>query len=214
LSQLNIDTSLGMIHRVQSGDDVAWQEFAIRCASILEQWARWRGLQSADAEDIAQDGLLIVLARIRDFRHEGRGSLRAWLRAIAWRCVSQARPRAGTGSAADAHELQERYRRAEDHIAELEEHFDRLQQLDLLHQSMNAVRERVRPQTWEAFRLLMLEQLSGPDVAALLQMQPDAVYAAKARVQRLISAEIRRRQNNNPPASWRHTDGLSLHDVD
>lgn len=192
LNTFQLDTSLGMLRRVQSGDGQAWSDFAARTAFILNQWARWKRLQTADAEDLTHDALLVVLAKIQSFKHSGRGSFRAWLRAIAWRCLCEANARNENLSRPD---LADRYRRTEDQIVELEEQFDRLQQLDLLHSCMQSVRQRVRPQTWEAFRLLAMECLSGATVAAQLDMQVDAVHAAKARVQRLISAEIRRRQN-------------------
>ncbi len=189
-----LDTSLGMLRRVQSGDDQAWAEFATRAASILRHWARWKRLQVADAEDLTHDALLVVISKIQSFKHSGRGSFRAWLRAIAWRCLCEAHSEKEDLSRP---ELTERYRRAEDQIAELEEEFDRLQQLDLLKSCMLAVQHRVQAQTWDAFRLLTLEGLSGPATATQLSMQLDAVHAAKARVQKLISAEIRRRRNHS-----------------
>jgi RNA polymerase sigma factor (sigma-70 family) len=183
-----------MLRRVQSGDDQAWAEFATRAASILRHWARWKRLQVADAEDLTHDALLVVISKIQSFKHSGRGSFRAWLRAIAWRCLCEAHSEKEDLSRP---ELTERYRRAEDQIAELEEEFDRLQQLDLLKSCMLAVQHRVQAQTWDAFRLLTLEGLSGPATATQLSMQLDAVHAAKARVQKLISAEIRRRRNHS-----------------
>ncbi|MEY3173872.1 MAG: hypothetical protein RLZZ436_1786 [Planctomycetota bacterium] len=181
-----------MLRRVQSGDVQAWSDFAARAASILNQWARWKRLQTADAEDLTHDALLVVLAKIQSFKHSGRGSFRAWLRAIAWRCHCEANARHENLS---RQSLADRYRRTEDQIAELEEQFDQLQQLDLLRCCMQSVQKRVRTQTWEAFRLLAIECLSGAAAAAQLEMQIDAVHAAKARVQKLISAELRRRQN-------------------
>ncbi|MEY2725562.1 MAG: hypothetical protein RLZZ458_1429 [Planctomycetota bacterium] len=194
---LTSDTSTGMIGRVQAGDDRAWVEFANRCALILEQWGLWRGLQPADTQDLVQDGLLVVLSKISEFRHSGRGSLRAWLRAIAWRCLCQARTR-NEPNPPDP-ELIDKYLRSEEQIMQLEEDFDRLQQLQQLSEAMQAVKGRVQSRTWDAFRLTALEHLPGPEVANQLQMHVTAVYAAKMRVQRLITVEIRRRQNAKSP---------------
>lgn len=188
-----LDTSLGVLGRVQAGDDRAWTEFATRAATILRHWARWKRLQIADAEDLTHDALLVVFSKIQGFKHSGRGSFRAWLRAIAWRCLCEAHSEKEDLARP---ELAERYREAEDQIAELDEEFDRLQQLDLLNSCMMTVQRRVQTQTWNAFRLVALEGLSGPAAAGQLSMQLDAVHAAKARVQRLISTEIRRRRNH------------------
>ncbi len=195
MNSSQLDTPLSLLNRVHTGDDQAWFDFSTRCAVILQQWARWNGLQAADAEDLTHDALLVVLAKVRDFRHAGRGSLRAWLRAIAWRCLRNAQARSADITRP---EIIEKYRRTEYQITDLEEQFDQLQQLDLLRECMQVVRQRVRPQAWEAFRLLAVDGVSGPAAAAQLQMQPEAVHAAKNRVQKLISTEIRRRQNALP----------------
>jgi RNA polymerase sigma factor (sigma-70 family) len=195
LNNFQLDTSLGLLNRVRSGEDQAWIDFSHRCAGVLYQWARWNGLQVADAEDLTHEAMLIVLAKIREFRHVGRGSLRAWLRAIAWRCLRTAQARQDD---VNRPEIIQKYRRSESQIADLQEQFDRLQQLDLLRECMQAVQLRVRPRSWEAFRLLAVEGLSGPAAAAQLDMNVEAVHAAKDRVQKLISAEIRRRRNSRP----------------
>ncbi len=187
------DTSIGMLNRVRTDDPQAWIDFSIRCSEILGQWARWNGMQSADAEDLTHEALLIVLAKFRFFRHAGRGSLRAWLRAIAWRCQQKNRNRPDL---IGRHQLQERCERAEHQIEELQEQFDRLQQLDLLRGCMAVVQQKVRPQTWEAFRLLAVENIPGPVVAEQLQIQVEAAYAARHRVQKLISVEFRKCRNS------------------
>jgi RNA polymerase sigma factor (sigma-70 family) len=185
-----------MLDRVRSGDERAWSDFARRAAAILAQWARWRRLQAADAEDLTHEALLVVLSKIHSFKHSGRGSFRAWLRAIAWRCLCEAQ---SDRENLARPELAERYLRTEDQIADLEEEFDQLQQIELLRSCLVSVQRRVRTQTWDAFRLVALEGLSGPAAAQQLHMQIDAVHAAKARVQKLLTAEIRRRQNHQLP---------------
>lgn len=196
LKNFQLDTSLGLLNRVRSGDDQAWIDFSNRCAGILHRWARGNGLQLADAEDLTHESMLIVLKKIRDFRHSGRGSLRAWLRAIAWRCHRTSLARLDDV----AHpEIIEKYRHLERQIADLEDQFDQLQQLDLLRECMQIVQQRVRPKSWEAFQLLAVEGVPGPTAAAQLHMRPEAIHAARNRVQKLISAEIRRRQNSKSP---------------
>lgn len=63
---------------------------------------------------------------------------------------------------------------------------------------MLSVQRRVRSQAWEAFQLLAVEGLSGQDAATKLNMRVDAVHAAKARVQKLITGQLRRRDNLRP----------------
>jgi RNA polymerase sigma-70 factor (ECF subfamily) len=53
-------------------------------------------------------------------------------------------------------------------------------------------RGRVEPQTWEAFRLLAREGLSGEEVAARLRMSVATVFKAKSRVLEFIRQEVKR----------------------
>jgi len=186
------DTSAGLIGRVQAGDGASWQAFCDRCQGVLADWCRWSRLREPDAEDVSQEAMLVVVSKIAGFRHSGRGSLRAWLRAIAWRCWCEAISRADRGDVAD---LAARYRRASDEIAELEREYERLTQVDLLERAMAVVRGRVQPRTWDAFWRSAMEGGSGADVGAVLGMSADCVHAARSRVQRLISVEVRRLNN-------------------
>lgn len=184
------ETSVGMLGRVQSGDSHAWNQVAQHCQQIILSWCRWRRVPVSEVDDITQDSLVIVLAKIRDFRRKGRGSLRAWLYAIAWRCRCDAIGKAE--SFARLREVREKYQEATNDIAALEEEFERLRKIDLLDRCMSIVRSRVQQKTWDAFRLHALERVSGADVAAELELSVEKVHAAKARVQRLIQVEMRR----------------------
>jgi len=62
----------------------------------------------------------------------------------------------------------------------------------LLEEAIAKVRPCVEPNTWEAFRLLTFEGLSGMETAVRLGMKVGAVYVAKSRVQQLLKEEIER----------------------
>ena len=69
---------------------------------------------------------------------------------------------------------------------QLEEVFDR----EVLEEALARVRQRVAPHTFEAFRLLTFEGLSGAEVAPRVGMQVTMVYVAKSKVQKLLREEI------------------------
>src|SRR5690349_5153446 len=58
------DTSLTLIERVQRfpPDQKAWDEFVRRYHPMILAWCRKWGLQTSDADDVAQDVLLKLLA--------------------------------------------------------------------------------------------------------------------------------------------------------
>ena len=62
--------------------------------------------------------------------------------------------------------------------------------LELLEAAKVRVRLRVAPHTWEAFRLLTFEGLSGPEAAPRVGMQVTMVYVARGKVQKMLREEI------------------------
>jgi RNA polymerase sigma-70 factor (ECF subfamily) len=172
---------------VQQGDSEAWREFSCRCFELIRQWCRWRHLHLAEADDVVQNSMLVVLKKIGCFRHSGRGSLRAWLRAIAWRCWSDAVARA---SRSQAEELNGQYELAVDEIAVLEAQYEQLRRTELMKQAMVIVRQRVRATTWQMFYRTALGDECGVKVAADMQVPLYVLYAARARVQRMLQQQV------------------------
>jgi RNA polymerase sigma factor (sigma-70 family) len=187
-SQRVSDTSVGLLGRVQQGDTEAWRDFAARCCDSIQDWCRWRHMHSLEADDIVQNSMLVVLKKIGGFTHSGRGSLRAWLRAIAWRCWSDAIARA---SRSQAEELNGQYELAIDEIALLDERYEQLRRMDLVKRAMVLVRQRVRNSTWEMFYRTAIGNESGIKVAAEMQVPLYILYASRSRVQRLLQREVR-----------------------
>ncbi|NKB16578.1 MAG: hypothetical protein HC774_06505 [Sphingomonadales bacterium] len=67
----------------QPQDAAAWRQFAQTYAPLVYGHLRKRGLQDADAADVAQDVLRTVAARIGQFEYDpARGSFRGWLLAV------------------------------------------------------------------------------------------------------------------------------------
>lgn len=189
LTQRSADTSLGLLGRVQAGDSEAWQEFTNRCYDVIRQWCRWHQVSGPDTDDVLQNSMLVVLQKIGAFRHTGRGSMRGWLKAIAWRCWCDAMARANRGA---LESLRKQYAVAVDEIAVLEQQYELLRQETLLQQAMLLVKQRVRPSTWSVFyRTAWLNEPCSV-VAGDLQIPAYVIHSARNRVQRMIQQEVRR----------------------
>jgi RNA polymerase sigma-70 factor (ECF subfamily) len=74
----------------------------------------------------------------------------------------------------------------EDLAGRLEQEYDR----ELLDLAMVRVSQRVADHTWEAFRLLAVECLSGAEVAQRLGIKVATAYVARSKVQRMIQDEL------------------------
>lgn len=184
-------TLLGRLAR-SPADEAAWAEFVQRYGPLIQGWCRRWGLQETDALDVTQNILLELARQMAGFRYDPAGSFRGWLKTVAYRAwcrflEARRRPGLGTGDSAVAG-LLESVAASDDLIQRLDEECNR----ELLEQAMARVRLRVQPHTWEAFRLLALEQKSGGEVAAALGIKVGTAYVAKGNVIKLIEEEIAR----------------------
>ncbi|MFM7036713.1 MAG: hypothetical protein ACKO2L_03235 [Planctomycetaceae bacterium] len=80
----------------------------------------------------------------------------------------------------------------------LEEEFRKLFEHQILEQAMDIVKSRVQASMWDAFRITALENAGGEIAAEICGLQINAVYAARYRVQRLITAEMRQLLEKDP----------------
>src|SRR6516225_6347994 len=171
-------------------DQAAWGEFVEHYGRHIYRWCRHWKLQDADAEDVTQDILLKLAQKFRDFAYDPARSFRGWLKTVAhhaWRdfADSPGRARAAAGDS-QVWELMQTLEAREDLVGKLEEAFD----LELLEAAKVRVRLRVAPHTWEAFRLVALENRPVAEVAARVNMQVAMVYVAKSKVQKMLREEI------------------------
>jgi RNA polymerase sigma-70 factor (ECF subfamily) len=179
-------TLLGRL-RSEPTDQSAWAEFVRRYGPHIYRWCRQQNLQEADAQDVTQNVLLKLAARLRSFEYDAGRSFRGWLRCVVRSALSDffaeqqflgGRPSESLNSAEAGDCL----------VQELEEEFDQ----ELLDEALDRVRHRVAPHRWEAFRLTALEGLSGNEVSARLGMPVATVFTAKSKIQRLVQQEIQR----------------------
>jgi RNA polymerase sigma-70 factor (ECF subfamily) len=183
-------TSLTLIDLLRrSPRDVgAWDRFVRRYRPRIYGWCRVRGLQEADAEDVAQDVIAILTRKMARFRYDPSRPFRAWLKTITYHALSDLmasrsraigdRPTPSLESIAARDDLDRR----------LDELFDR----ELLEMAMARVRARVAAPTWDAFRLTTFEGHSGAEASRMLGIPVASVFVAKHRVQKALREEIAR----------------------
>jgi RNA polymerase sigma-70 factor (ECF subfamily) len=187
-------TLLGRLARVPT-DQAAWGEFAERYGAKIFGWCRccWH-LQEADAEDVTQEVLAKLAQKLQSFAYDPARSFRAWLKTVvhhAWRDFLASRARRETGSGdTGVLEMLQSVQARDDLVAELDEEFAR----DLLEEAIARVRARVQPHTWEAFRLLAFEGLSGALVAERLGIKVATAFVARSKVQKMLEEEVHRLQ--------------------
>src|SRR5262245_23043942 len=177
----------------QPASGQAWAKFVDRYGPKVFRWCRARGLQHADAENVAQEVLSRFAKVARSFTYDpAKSGFRAWLRTVTRNAlidlVRDSRKAAQGYSDPHVLEALESLEAADSLEQELEDEFRR----ELLDQAMALVRLRVDPKTWQAFELLTVEGKSGKEVAERLGMSVAAVYMAKSRIVDMLEAEVHR----------------------
>jgi RNA polymerase sigma-70 factor (ECF subfamily) len=178
-------------------DQAAWGAFAERYARKIYGWCRHWQLQEADAEDVTQQVLLKLAQKMRSFSYDPSRSFRAWLKTVAhhaWQDWLDSRRRPGAGSGdSRVGELLETVQARDQLVEQLDEEFAR----EVLDEAMARVRLRVQSHTWEAFRLLAVEGLSGAAAAERLGMKVATAFVARSKVQKMLQEEVRRLEGSD-----------------
>jgi RNA polymerase sigma-70 factor (ECF subfamily) len=177
--------------RHNPSNEAAWDEFVEQYGRHIYRWCRQWHLQDADAEDVAQEILLKLARKLRDFAYNPESSFRGWLKTVAhhaWRDFVDGRSLARPIGDEQVWALLQSVEAREDLIQKLEEAFDH----ELLEAAKVQVRLRVAPHTWEAFRLVAIEGLPVAEVATSVHMQVAMVYVAKSKVQKMLHEEIQK----------------------
>jgi RNA polymerase sigma factor (sigma-70 family) len=192
-SQQDTSPSLFELLRQDPRNQSAWTTFADRYGRLIHHWCTRWGLQQDDAEDVTQNVLLQVSRQMGRFEYDPNGSFRAWLKTVAYRAwcdfLSQRSRRNDHGSGDSAVlQMLNSVEARDGFLEQLEEEWNR----ELLEEAMRRVRARVRPPTWEAFRLMTQEDLSGQETATKLGMNVGTVWVAKSKVQKMLYEEIQK----------------------
>jgi RNA polymerase sigma-70 factor (ECF subfamily) len=174
----------------------AWERFLSQYEPLIRGWCRRFGVRGADADEVSAMVLLKLGQRMRSFTYDPSRRFRAWLRTVVNSQVKEffsraARPGGDTSGSDQLAQLADPTAAADALCQQLEEE---RRQRGLLDVALELVRQRVEPQTWQAFALTALEDGKGADVAARLGIKLNAVYKARSRVIQLLEQEVDRLQ--------------------
>ena len=187
------ETPVSLLERLRrQPDGESWNRLVALYGPLLKGWLRAYGLQEADADDVAQDVLAVVVREIARFQHGRQGAFRAWLRTILvnrlrgfWRS-RQAHPQAAGDS--DVLKLLEQL---EDPGSDLSRRWDEQHDRQIAGQLLALLEPTFTTATWQAFRRQVLDGARAAVVAAELGITVNAALLAKSRVLRRLRQEAR-----------------------
>jgi RNA polymerase sigma factor (sigma-70 family) len=165
-------------------DEQAWAEFVAIYTPLVDRLARAKGLQAADAADLAQEVFRAVAGAIDRYDPDpARGSFRGWLFRIARNLMinllaaRRVRPQA-TGDS-DVQDLLERVPAPDSAETAF---FDTEYRRRIFLWAADQVRAEFRPSTWHAFWLTAVEGHDPKAAAEANGISVGAVYIARSRV--------------------------------
>jgi RNA polymerase sigma-70 factor (ECF subfamily) len=159
-------------------DEDAWRQFVELYAPLVYGYARNQGLQNADAADLSQEVLRVVVGAIGRLDYDpSRGAFRNWLFTVVrrklsnWRRAQQNRPDTGDGAL-------EQCPVPDPQEAEWELQWQRR----VFAWACEQVRGDVRDLTWQAFWKTAVDGQPAQQVADELGLSLTRVYNARSRV--------------------------------
>jgi RNA polymerase sigma-70 factor (ECF subfamily) len=183
-----LHTRASLLARLRdAGDHTSWQTFVDVYGPVLYRYARRRGLQDADASDVAQEVLAEVARCIRAFEYQPeRGRFRDWLGTVLRRRLARFWERQKRGGGAAGAEVLDDLA-APQRDAEWTDEFNG----HVLRVALERIRPHFEEATWEVFERAWLRSRPAAETAAELGLSIDVVYKAKSRVLKRLEEEVR-----------------------
>lgn len=178
-------TRPSLLLRIRDGNDSeAWEQFVDLYAPLVFRYGRRRGMQEADAADLAQEVLWEIAGSIEKLNYDRQlGRFRSWLykvtqyRFIHW-YKRQVRAAVGSGDSKTQLSLEQLV----DENSNDNDKWDIDYQRHLFQWAAERVKRQFRESTWMAFWQTAIEGRTPKSVASELNISVGAVYIARNRV--------------------------------
>lgn len=187
-----METSVSLLERLAGapGED-DWRHLLELYQPLLRAWMARMSVPDADADDLAQEALVVVFREVGSFRRRGPGAFRGWLRTILTNRVRvyfrdrKYRPTA-TGDSDFLRQLDD----LEAPGSELSRLWDREHDEHVAAVLLRRVQGDFAPATWQAFTRHVLEGQSAAQVALEVGLSLNSVLLAKSRVLKRLRGEL------------------------
>lgn len=184
------ETRPSLLIRVRDHEDLdAWDEFAEIYRPVIIRLARFKGMQPADCEDLAQQVLISLSSSIHNWQPDAdRARFSTWLKRVAHNAILNAITRTAPDQASgndrmpelctsgktgpDSERLNTEYRRS------------------VFKWASNQIRHEFTQDTWQSFWLTAVEGLEIDDVAKQLDRTRGSVYASRSRVMKRLKQKV------------------------
>ncbi len=188
--EMQPETNDSLIARVKDpANEAAWIEFLAIYQPVVLRLARNRGLQPADADDLAQGVFLTLSNAINDWEPNPHGPpFRVWFFKITRNAIINALRSRQRYQATGGTSVLELLEQIPDDASSAE--FYRESQREVFRWVSAEVRPEFSPSTWNIFWRTAVDDIPAEQVAAEMQRKVGAIYVAKWRVLKRIRERV------------------------
>ncbi|MBU0637971.1 MAG: sigma-70 family RNA polymerase sigma factor [Planctomycetes bacterium] len=182
-------THASLLARLSSEPDpAAWREFHDRYGELINRFARRRGLQAADADDVVQDVLLALSQAMPGFQYDpSKGKFRAYLKTVTLRVIlKRRRQKHGEVDLGDIEQAV--HAAAAD--TDGEEAWEAEWRQYHLRQATRVLESEFNAADRQAFQLYAVEGRDACETATELDLSVDQVYQAKSRILKRLAQQV------------------------
>jgi RNA polymerase sigma-70 factor (ECF subfamily) len=181
-----MDTPASLLERLrQPNQQSSWTRFVRLYTPLLFHWARRLGLRDADAADLVQDVLTLLVRKLPEFTYDRNKSFRAWLRTVTLNCWRNRCRRVELPRQQPAPDLDGLAGRDEAELLSDSEYNQWL-----VGRALELMQAEFQPTTWKACWECVVAERPAAEVAAELNISVGAVYMAKSRVLSRLRQEL------------------------
>lgn len=186
------ETNESLILRVKDpADAAAWSDFLSIYRPVVVRMACGRGLQHADADDLAQQVFLSVAKAIEAWEPDAhQPPFRVWLARITRNAIVNALTRGRPDTPGGSTSVQEMLRELPDRNDETTQQFMEESRREAIRWATEEIQSEFTEVTWTMFWLTSIEGQSIAEVARLNDKTPGAIYMARFKVMQRLKEKV------------------------
>ncbi|MBN2448678.1 MAG: sigma-70 family RNA polymerase sigma factor [Phycisphaerae bacterium] len=171
-------------------DSNAWRDFHERYGELIQGFARRRGLQAADCDDVLQEVLLSLSQAMPNFEYDpSKGKFRSYLKTVTLRAIFKRGQKKNKRGEIDLEYIEQATRAAtNDHATE--EAWEAEWRQYHLRQAMLMIDAEFNDADRKAFQRYAVQGMDARETAEALGLSIDQVYQAKSRITKRLSELI------------------------
>jgi RNA polymerase sigma factor (sigma-70 family) len=186
------ETRPSLILRVRDPNDAdAWNQFATLYRPVILRLARRKGIQAADAEDLAQQVLLSVAGAIERWQpDQQRARFRTWLQTIVRNAILNAVQRRSPDQAAGGDSDSERFEIDQNTRKDDEETLRDEYRRELFQQAAQRIHAEFAEDTWDSFWKTAVQGIDIESLSSQTGRTRGSIYASRSRIMKRLREAI------------------------